>query len=119
MTSGSVGDALTEHFFGPKKDKRLTIDKFRTFHSRLLNEIMKLEVRIFSLILKVSASSFIIYHYQFDKFDQVNGCISELDFAHFVLSYASMNDQRKKKFFKRIKRKYGSEQTNVSKREMS
>ena len=43
-SSGSVGDALIEHFFGPEKDKRLTVDKFKTFHTRLLDEIMKLEV---------------------------------------------------------------------------
>ena len=41
---GSVGDALVEHFFGPEKDKRLTVEKFKVFHSQLLDEIMKLEV---------------------------------------------------------------------------
>ena len=47
--------------------------------------------------------------YQFDRYDQVDGRISELDFAHILLSYAKMNDQRRKKYFKRIKRIYGGE----------
>lgn len=43
---GSVGDALEEHFFGPEKKKRLTVDKFRIFHARLIDEVMRLEVSI-------------------------------------------------------------------------
>lgn len=45
---------------------------------------------------------------QFDRFDQVHGKIAELDFSRLILSYASMNDQRRKKFFKRVKKKYGN-----------
>lgn len=43
-TPGSVGDALVEHFFGSDKNRRLTVEKFKVFHSQLLGEIMKLEV---------------------------------------------------------------------------
>ena len=44
--AGSVGNALVEYFFGPKKDGKLTVEKFREFHSQLLEEILRLEVRI-------------------------------------------------------------------------
>ena len=37
----------------------------------------------------------------------VNNRISEYDFAKSVLTFSSMNDQAKKKFLKRIRRKYG------------
>ena len=43
--AGSVGDALVDHFFGEKRDGRLTIEKFREFHEQLLLEILKLEVK--------------------------------------------------------------------------
>lgn len=45
---------------------------------------------------------------QFDRYDQVDGKIAELDFTRLILSYASMNNQRRKKFFKRVKKKYGN-----------
>lgn len=37
----------------------------------------------------------------------VNNRISEYDFAKSVFTFSSMNDQAKKKFLKRIRRKYG------------
>ena len=43
--AGSVGDALVDYFFGPKRDGRLTIEKFQEFHEQLLLEILKLEVQ--------------------------------------------------------------------------
>ena len=43
--AGSVGDALVEHFFGPNKDRLLTVDAFQEFHSRLRLDVLKLEVR--------------------------------------------------------------------------
>lgn len=51
----------------------------------------------------------VLYHLQFDRYDQVNGRISEYDFAYLVLSYSTMNDQRRKKYYKRIKKVYGNE----------
>lgn len=42
--AGSVGDALVDHFFGPQRDGKLTIEKFKEFHEQLLVEILKLEV---------------------------------------------------------------------------
>lgn len=44
-TPGSVGDGLVEKFFGKNKDLRLTVDQFKEFHTQLLEEVMKLEVR--------------------------------------------------------------------------
>ena len=42
--AGSVGDALVDHFFGLKRDGKLTIEKFKEFHEQLLREILRLEV---------------------------------------------------------------------------
>ena len=42
--ASSVGGALAEHFFGPNKDQKLTIDQFQEFHSRLNTEILQMEV---------------------------------------------------------------------------
>ena len=39
-----MGGALAEHFFGPNKDQKLTIDQFQEFHSRLNTEILQMEV---------------------------------------------------------------------------
>lgn len=33
-----------EHFFGPNKDRLLTVDAFQEFHSRLRMDVLKLEV---------------------------------------------------------------------------
>ena len=44
---------------------------------------------------------------QFEHYDPVDGRISERNFAKLVLSSASMNDQRKKKYIKRVKKVYG------------
>ena len=42
--AGSVDDALVEYFFGPNKDGKLTVEKFREFHEQLLLEVLRLEV---------------------------------------------------------------------------
>ena len=44
--AGSVGDALVDHFFGPERNERLTIERFREFHEQLLREILRLEVSL-------------------------------------------------------------------------
>ena len=36
--------ALAEHFFGPNKDQKLTIDQFQEFHAHLNTEILQMEV---------------------------------------------------------------------------
>ena len=43
--AGGVGDALVEHFFGPDKKGKLTVDMFRSFHRMLRTELLWLEVR--------------------------------------------------------------------------
>ena len=43
--AGSVGGTLVDYFFGPKKDEKLTIDKFRVFHYQLNREMLEMEVR--------------------------------------------------------------------------
>ena len=49
----------------------------------------------------------VIFFIQFNNMCPVNNRISEYDFAKSVLTFSSMNDQAKKKFLKRIRRKYG------------
>lgn len=43
-TTGSVDDALVEHFFGKDKSRKLTVEQFQAFHRKLRREILKLEV---------------------------------------------------------------------------
>uniref|UniRef100_A0A1X7U8T4 Uncharacterized protein n=1 Tax=Amphimedon queenslandica TaxID=400682 RepID=A0A1X7U8T4_AMPQE len=41
------------------------------------------------------------------RYDLVDGMISERDFAHMILHYASLSKQKKKQRVKRIKKKFG------------
>ena len=43
---------------------------------------------------------------QFEQYDPEKGRISELNFARLILSQTDLNDQCRKKHFKRIKRTY-------------
>ena len=49
------------------------------------------------------------HKHQFERLEPKNGRISELGFAKHVLRYADMNEQRRKKYIKRIKRVYGTD----------
>ena len=49
---------------------------------------------------------------QFNNYQRVNGCISEYDFVKLILSYSSMNDQAKKKYMKRIRKRFGKVHTD-------
>jgi Ca2+-binding EF-hand superfamily protein len=86
--ASSVDGALAEHFFGPNKDRKLTIDKFQEFHQRLNTEIMAME---------------------FNRYNPVGGAISERDFAHMIVSHASLSKQKKKQMVQRAKKEYGSQ----------
>ena len=44
LLTGSVGDALVEHFFGSERDQLLTVGAFQKFHSELRMNILQLEV---------------------------------------------------------------------------
>ena len=48
-------------------------------------------------------------HTQFERFDQVDGRISEYDFAKFILNYSMVSEQRTKKYLARMKKAYGKE----------
>lgn len=56
---------------------------------------------------------------QFNNFHPVNGKICERDFAKFILSYSSMNNQGKKKFIKRIRKRYGKELSDCPESEVN
>ena len=40
-----MGGTLVDYFFGPKRDEKLTIDKFKVFHHKLNEEVLEMEVR--------------------------------------------------------------------------
>ena len=110
-----------ERFFGPNRDQLLTVEKFRQFHEELRMEVLKLEVHVLpSHIHIITVSSLTpshrhtVTHSQFNRFEPEDGVISEYHFARLILSYAEMNDQRRKKFFKRIRRVYGKELSEES-----
>ncbi len=51
---------------------------------------------------------------QFERFDMVNGRISEYDFAKFILSHSVVNEQRRKKYLGRMKKAYGKDLSDDS-----
>jgi Ca2+-binding EF-hand superfamily protein len=57
--ASSVDGALAEHFFGPNKDRKLTIDKFQEFHQRLNTEIMAMEVGVVCIALLLVANDLV------------------------------------------------------------
>ncbi|XP_075735312.1 mitochondrial calcium uptake 1 isoform X6 [Rhipicephalus microplus] len=90
QTTGSiyrgVSSALCNYFFGPKLDKKLTVEKFLNFQRQLQTEILTLEFM--------------------RKDPDEQGMIREWDFADLLLTYAGLNDKKKSRMIKRIKKKF-------------
>lgn len=77
--------ALQQYFFGPDGTRKLTINRFLDFHSKLQEEIIKLE---------------------FDRAHPVDGKITELQFANFLLVYAGFSEPKRRKMIRRVKQKF-------------
>ncbi|OON18840.1 EF hand, partial [Opisthorchis viverrini] len=89
-TTGSTlkkrsNSALQQYFFGPEGDQKLTIKKFLDFHAQLQEEITRLE---------------------FDRASPVDGKITEVQFANFLLTYAGFSEQRRRKMIRSVKQKF-------------
>lgn len=89
-TTGSTlkkrsNSALQQYFFGPEGDQKLTIKKFLDFHAQLQEEITRLE---------------------FDRASPVDGKITEVQFANFLLTYAGFSEQRRRKMIRGVKQKF-------------
>lgn len=88
---------MTTYFFGRKADKKLTIEKFLDFQQQLQREILSLEF--------------------LRKNPDDNGNISEVDFAELLLAYAGLNEKKKQKKLRRVKRRFRDHGTGVSRNE--
>ena len=77
--------ALTRYFFGKDSNKKLTLDDFVVFMDGLKKDVFRME---------------------FNKYDPVDGIISEQDFAHLLLLHATLSHQVKSKFIRRVKKAY-------------
>ncbi|XP_022704033.1 calcium uptake protein 1 homolog, mitochondrial-like isoform X2 [Varroa jacobsoni] len=78
-----VSSALCTFFFGENLDKKLTVDRFLDFQRELQTEILTLE---------------------FLRHDPVDGKIPEWEFAELLVAYAGLNDKKKNRMLKRIKK---------------
>ncbi|XP_077534123.1 mitochondrial calcium uptake 1 isoform X2 [Haemaphysalis longicornis] len=98
QTTGSiyrgVSSALCNYFFGPKLDKKLTVEKFLNFQRQLQTEILTLEFM--------------------RKEPDERGLIKEWDFADLLLTYAGLNDKKKSRMIKRIKKKFKGQSEGIS-----
>ncbi|KAL3308130.1 Calcium uptake protein 1, mitochondrial, partial [Cichlidogyrus casuarinus] len=83
----SSNSALTHFFFGPRGDKKLTIEKFLNFQTQLEVEIMRLE---------------------YDRLEKRpdNSNITEVAFAKSLVIYAGFQENKRRKMLKRIKTYY-------------
>lgn len=83
-TFKGVNSALTTYFFGPKRNRKLTIEKFLDFQEALQREILNLEFE--------------------RKQPDENGRISEADFTELLLAYAGYPAKKKSRMLKRVKK---------------
>ncbi|XP_043212650.1 calcium uptake protein 1 homolog, mitochondrial-like [Amphibalanus amphitrite] len=97
-TTGStfrgINSALSTYFFGPKLDKKLTIEKFLDFQSQLQREILCLEFR--------------------RKQPNEEGRLREVDFADLLLAFGGYPPNRKLKMLRRVKRKFKESAVGVT-----
>ena len=80
--------ALTKYFFGKDSSKKLTLDDFVVFMDGLKEDVFRME---------------------FNKYDPEDGKITEQDFAHLLLLHATLSNQAKAKFVRRVKKAYKDE----------
>ncbi|KAF5400842.1 Mitochondrial calcium uptake 1 [Paragonimus heterotremus] len=96
-TTGSTlkkrsNSALQHYFFGPECDQKLTIGKFLDFHAELQEEITRLE---------------------FNRASPVNGIITDMQFAKFLLTYAGFSEHKCRKMMRGVKQKFAKSDSNV------
>lgn len=125
-TTGSMlkaeQSAITTYFFGKDLDKSMTVERFRDFQEQLNKEILYLEVaesfiscrvvfrRDFCFSNNANTSGMCV---QFNRYDPVDGKITEKNFASSLLAFAGFKDTRGKKMMKRIKKAYTDEESQV------
>ncbi|KAL4240785.1 Calcium uptake protein 1 [Mactra antiquata] len=80
-----ISSALTTYFFGSDGKKKLTAQEFIAFQTDLQREVLKLE---------------------FNRYEPVDGRISEKDFASMLLTYAGFPDKKKTIMIRRVKKAY-------------
>ncbi|KAM7304264.1 hypothetical protein ISCGN_014164 [Ixodes scapularis] len=89
-----VSSALCNYFFGPKLDKKLTVERFLNFQRELQSEILTLEFM--------------------RKEPNEQGLIREWDFADLLLTYAGLTDKKRSRMVKRVKKKFKGQSEGIS-----
>lgn len=89
-----VSSALCNYFFGPKLDKKLTVERFLNFQRELQSEILTLEFM--------------------RKEPNDQGLIREWDFADLLLTYAGLTDKKRSRMVKRVKKKFKGQSEGIS-----
>ena len=85
--------ALTKYFFGKDSSKKLTLDDFVVFMDGLKEDVFRME---------------------FNKYDPVDGKITEQDFANLLLLHATLSNQAKSKFVRRVKKAYKNDSQGIT-----
>jgi len=92
-----MSTALTRYFFGKDLDKKLTVEKFLEFQRQLQREILWIEFK----------------RYDREMAD-VEMSISERDFAELLLTYAGLNDKKKLKMIKRVRKTFKEDTQGIT-----
>ncbi|KAI0231815.1 hypothetical protein LSAT2_017828 [Lamellibrachia satsuma] len=82
-TLKKMSTALTSFFFGPNLDQKLKVEKFLDFQRQLQREMIWLE---------------------FNRYDPVDGRITERDFADILLLYAGLPDKKRVRMLKKVRK---------------
>ncbi|ELT97656.1 hypothetical protein CAPTEDRAFT_174710 [Capitella teleta] len=88
-----MSSALMSYFFGPNLDQKLTVERFLKFQRQLQSEILWLE---------------------FQRYEPEDKKITERDFADILLMYAGLNETKRIKMMKRVKKVYKEEAKGVT-----
>jgi len=83
----SIQPALTTFFFGPKRDQKLTLEKFKAFQRQLQQELHLIE---------------------FNSYHPVAGKIKEFEFADALLSHATLPDKKILRMKRKVKKCFKS-----------
>lgn len=94
-TFKGVNTALSMYFFGESRHNKLTIEKFLDFQRQLQTEILSLE-----------------FH---RKGPNEEGLITEAQFAELLLAYAGLNQKKKVKMLRRVKKQFKEDPNGISK----
>ena len=83
-----VNSALLSYFFGNELNGKLSHESFLKFRKAFMNDIQRME---------------------FESYHPIDGRISELDFAEWLIVFAGYSDKKKRKILKRVGSQFSSD----------